>query len=517
MKSSYCLGLVALGVLTVAVQSCSSKGVTPGSGSDEDGGDRAEAGRSGADTSSGTAGTGAITGGAGSGGRAPNAGTGGGDVGGSAAGGSGGDPDTGGHGGEPIAGSDTGGTSGSGGMSGTAGSGGSGGTAGSAGTGGTAGVGGNAGRGGTSGAGTGGSAGKGGSGGTGGTTNACTAAPCKNGGSCALNGQSFRCTCTASWFGATCTSARFQWIGVPTNFIGTFISGTNDNGTVFSVEFGSFRSSTGGRWSATGGFQELALPPSQNATGSRGVSGNGLVFVGSSSPSTLGPYVATRWVNNQGEVLANFASWFNASNRDGSVLVGGSSGGIVRWTAATGAELLPSLHDQIRNGEAWAVTPDGTTLVGYSVILAQAGGQLPQPVRWTRAGGLEDLGGLTFNPEEFGEATAISNDGTIIAGHTSDKVFRWQNGTMADLGALGANTFTRAMNAAGTIIVGCSAQVPFIWVQGDRLRPLNEYLTTRGITAPTLNGCAQAISDDGTVIAGNSTNGTHNEGWVLRL
>ena len=96
---------------------------------------------------------------------------------------------------------------------------------------------------------------------------------------------------------------------------------------------------------------------------------------------------------------------------------------------------------------------------------------------------------------------------------------------MVGLGDLpGGSFYSRAegVNANGSIIVGSgnddSGQTAIIWDATNGMQRVSDVLTAGGVdlTGWTLTS-AQAISDDGTVIAGNgvSTNGT--EAWIATL
>lgn len=219
--------------------------------------------------------------------------------------------------------------------------------------------------------------------------------------------------------------------------------------------------------------------------------------------------------------LTWFRDWVSPSrvaavSADGKVIGGYiANGGFTNaaiWTAKDG------LIDLGANGGAAAaiaaLSPDGSVGVGY--ILTSGYDQ--HAMRWTKAGGMEDLGTLGTNG--FAWANAVSADGKIVVGDSDyDKTngiddrraFRWVEGgtggdaanpQMYSLGTLGGQFSTaNGVSADGTIMVGDSdngmgAILAYRWTEGTGM-----------IALPSLGGTnsqARAISADGSTIVGQA-------------
>jgi hypothetical protein len=94
-----------------------------------------------------------------------------------------------------------------------------------------------------------------------------------------------------------------------------------------------------------------------------------------------------------------------------------SKGGL--WTQDSGWHLPPGQNSGGLEGELYAVSSDGSTVVGSSTV--------GQALRWTRTGGFEELGSL---PGETGAvAHSVSFDGSVIVGRSGSQLFRWTSAT----------------------------------------------------------------------------------------
>ncbi len=182
---------------------------------------------------------------------------------------------------------------------------------------------------------------------------------------------------------------------------------------------------------------------------------------------------------------------------------------IVTFASAAGAQ--PSSFRGIGDipGEpfesaAYGVSNDGQVVVGYSI-----GSSNRVPIRWTAAGGLENL-----EPEPFGvwnwTAAAASADGSVIVGSSeaawATRAFRWTGATgMVDLGDLPGGTIwatATSVSGDGSIVVGHSdngamPSIPytaFRWTEAGGMQPL--------LTFPYFSW-AYGISSDGSTVVGN--------------
>jgi probable HAF family extracellular repeat protein len=188
-----------------------------------------------------------------------------------------------------------------------------------------------------------------------------------------------------------------------------------------------------------------------------GVSANGQVVVGSSY-SAANQLQAFRWSAGSGMVAIPYLdtpagvqrySQAEAVSADGSVIVGecrstASGNGLeaFRWTAASGSVGLGDLAGGAFQSWAYALTPDGATVVGRATIDGPSGpfggGSAPRAFIWDAAHGLRDLqqvlvdAGASLAGWSLQEARGISSDGLTIVGTGTDP----QNNTQAWIATL---------------------------------------------------------------------------------
>jgi probable HAF family extracellular repeat protein len=170
---------------------------------------------------------------------------------------------------------------------------------------------------------------------------------------------------------------------------------------------------------------------------------------------------------------------------DGQTVVGITGGRSFRWQAGTMTGLPGGFA-------AFATNADGSVVVGGMGSPAHA-------VRWSVAGGLQDLGALAGAPTI---AYGVSADGSVIVGEAQgepDRAWTW-NATdgMHDIGSLmpGAYTSARGVSADGSVVVGVSWGHAFRWNATTGMIAIPDDLpATAGMTA-------NAISGDGTTVVG---------------
>ena len=311
-----------------------------------------------------------------------------------------------------------------------------------------------------------------------------------------------------------------------------------------------------------------------------GISGNGLVVVGSSFTSNT-DLEAFRWTEQSGMIgLGTLpdttGSCAEAASIDGSVIAGSSTFFDVfvafRWTAAKGLERLTPMDEEIQANTASGISADGTVIVGG------AGGALTSKAyRWTEANGLVTLGTLGGDTSC---AEGVSADGNVITGSSSNEMgavlaFRWTSETgmvalplltgavesagfgvsangnvivgvsifpdenfeatlwndtgAVGLGTLPGQTVSSALNASmdGSVVVGHSSEcngcatVAFIWDEENGMRNLRDVLVSEGLSEK-LEGWAlleaSAISDNGHLITGIAINPDGiNEAFIATL
>jgi len=184
-----------------------------------------------------------------------------------------------------------------------------------------------------------------------------------------------------------------------------------------------------------------------------------------------------------------------AISGDGTVVAGTPndfSSGVVRWTAATGAQVIPG----IAGITPTLISADGTTIVG-----AVGGTSLVARIVGTTVT-MIDLGAVRST------VVAVSDDGRVIAGNIGvgadgEEAFRWTlDGGSANLGFLpgDAGSLVEAMSPDGGTIVGVSFDAagknsrPFRWTMSQGMAEMAA-LATNSLTVPWV------VNDAGTAVA----------------
>ncbi len=182
------------------------------------------------------------------------------------------------------------------------------------------------------------------------------------------------------------------------------------------------------QWTQAGGTVPLGdLPGGGEYSIARGVSADGTVIVGHGLTATR--YEAFRRTSVGGLVGLGgiggnvFDSWANGVSADGAVIVGGGNLSDVvnpdreafRWTAAGGMVGLGDLLGGGQDSEARATSGDGSVVVGVASGM--------RAFIWDAGNGMRNLQtvlttnyGVDLTGWQLREATAISDDGTVIAG-----------------------------------------------------------------------------------------------------
>jgi probable HAF family extracellular repeat protein len=192
--------------------------------------------------------------------------------------------------------------------------------------------------------------------------------------------------------------------------------------------------------STTASFQGLGQLPGGMGSYGYGVSGDGNTVVGQAY-TAAGVERAFRWTASTGMQdlgdLGGGGAVAYDTNADGSVVVGRSSDDQgnyfhgFRWTAAGGMAGLPI-------GEATDVSADGNAAVGFALL-------------WTAANGVTSIGA---------SARGISPEGDVVVGDTSASgqrhAMRWTPaGGVQDLGTLsGSQAFADSASSHAAVVVG---------------------------------------------------------------
>lgn len=324
-----------------------------------------------------------------------------------------------------------------------------------------------------------------------------------------------------------CSAAMFQGLGslpgTTPNSTATAISG--DGSTVVGRSNGlAFR------WTANTGIADFGMFSNASAVSEDG----SFIVATSSDPNTPGEIF--RWsasstdsVFTSEDALSFGVPFASSISADGSVIVGVGDEAQQKnpwvWTANTGTIGLP-LAVAFR-GAATSISADGRVVAG-SVSLVFSSSDI---VIW-----IDSDGDGVFSNEIFldpnassqtsdGNATAISADGTTVVGSArSDTVFepfRWTAQTGIVSLAVPAVVSTQSaidVSGDGSIILGNF----FIWDELHGGRLLENYLVDELGLGDAIEGWASiraaGISDDGLTIFGNGINPQGlSEAWVVTV
>lgn len=247
-------------------------------------------------------------------------------------------------------------------------------------------------------------------------------------------------------------------------------------------------------------FQGLGFLPGGSVSEAKGVSADGAVVVGSSQAAD-GKQQAFRWTLAGGiapipRPAGLTMSWASDVSADGSTVAGWAGNSFsspigwegFRWSISGALDRIA-----VAGAGVWAkgISADG------SVVAGSAG---DEAFRWTAAGGIQPLGGLSPAPFRS-NADGISADGRVIVGDALDvanvvrDAFRWADGTMVGLGAFTASAASRD----GSVVVGAfnngDHREAYRWTAGAGLVGLGAY-------APYHESFALGVSADGSVVVG---------------
>jgi probable HAF family extracellular repeat protein len=183
---------------------------------------------------------------------------------------------------------------------------------------------------------------------------------------------------------------------------------------------------------------------------------------------------------------------------------------------------LGDLPGGIFNSQALAVSADGSTVVGRGST-ADATSGFTEAFRWTQTGGMVGLGLLPvdLDPNLFGRgsnAYAVTADGSTVVGWSetgpSVEGFRWtSDGGMVGLGDLpggGSNSYAYGISADGSVVVGEGTSAGSVPNQAFRLTLEGGMVGLGDLPGGSFDSSARAISADGTVIVGVGHNSASN-------
>jgi probable HAF family extracellular repeat protein len=292
------------------------------------------------------------------------------------------------------------------------------------------------------------------------------------------------------------------------------------------------------RWTASEGMRDLGVLPGCTASYGLGINDDGLTVVGDSA-AVVGDSRAFRWSAATGmQELGALpgATWVSACgvSGDGSSVVGycftsdGPTRGFL-WTSGGGMIDIgawPGGYDSF----ASAISADGSTVVGSATDAEGGGGGF----RWTAGGGMEDIGSLSQGPLRFSAGSAVSHDGSVVAGmsYLADgdssacpRAVRWTAaGGMQNLGVLSGTTgsWADAISGDGSVVAGpCvgddwSPRRAFIWTAETGMVDLNNRLASLGVdmTGWTLTD-VRGLSADGSSLTGWGVFNGEERAWLV--
>ena len=272
-----------------------------------------------------------------------------------------------------------------------------------------------------------------------------------------------------------------------------------------------FAGVSGARGAISFSFRGLADIGAANV---EAVSDDGKVLVGRYGSTKGYRWSAADGFRDLGSLRQDFyENYPKAVSADGGVVVGRSPTTPYRWTGGVISSL--GMIDPYPFGEATAVSADGAVIAGWDSPTSTT----MQALRWTVATGWQGLGTLAGGKLNSA-AYAISNDGNVLAGFASNSVSvkfatRWTAATgWVSLGKIpngGTGGEAHAMSADGSVIVGYSSPPgdsgalyhAFRWTAQSGMIDLHGF-------DPVYNSRALACSDDGRIAGGFSSLGA----WV---
>lgn len=257
---------------------------------------------------------------------------------------------------------------------------------------------------------------------------------------------------------------------------GTRVSGTTLNPASGQFEMSRYDTGTGS-WTPLGGIGAFCTGgPGDETSSGWGISGDGSSVVGLGWFEFCGPAHAVQYTdasgttNDLGSTVVDRSSRANATNKDGTVVVGwqdGTSGFRQAAVWENGVQTLISTAAGDELSEAQDVSGDGQWVVGGGSFANDF-----EPWIWSESTGVQSLGldcPGCFMPRGF--ATGVSDDGSVVVG------------------------FARGFS--GPPIVG------FIWTEDTGSVPLNDYVAGLGIDTGGFDFAQPlAISGDGRTIGG---------------
>jgi hypothetical protein len=340
-------------------------------------------------------------------------------------------------------------------------------------------------------------------------------------GTVAVNGEAGRTPSGACHFGFAgddCTLSHVEALAVPEQcvlpydsmFAANDLSGDGNVvvGACAVVNEGAF----GFRWTAAGGFELLSPAGSEPMRTNQ----DGSVAAGFVSADVSFVAPALRWVrgSSEGQALTMGAGRASDVSGDGKVIVGAADGVAFRFSDATGLEQLGTL---VPGGTSFAnaTNGDGSVVVGDASL-----GDDSRAFWWTSATGMREL------DLPNSAARRVSADGSVVVGDYLPpgapvrRVFRWTSASgFTEFGSDGVELEVVDIDRTGTLILAegllpakpvattsTATFGPLLWDSEHGLRPLMPLLAENGADFSSYGGFfPAALSDDGKLVAGTTS------------
>ncbi len=228
-----------------------------------------------------------------------------------------------------------------------------------------------------------------------------------------------------------------QDLGTLPGYLASFSSAVSADGSTVVGSLGNLGPGQRAfRWTAAGGMQDLGVLPGYLSTTPVAVSADGGVVVGSTTLAN-GSWHAFLWtaaggVQDLGK-LGGITSSAGAVSADGGIVAGNvrfADGRVhaFRWTAAGGMQDLGCLPNGIQS-LAFGISGDGRVVAAGT--LQAIGGGVARVFRWTLTGGLQFPGvGVHGVTEDY--TWAVSPDGSVVVGDSDSRAFRIQSSILGE-------------------------------------------------------------------------------------
>lgn len=281
----------------------------------------------------------------------------------------------------------------------------------------------------------------------------------------------------------------------------------------------------GFRWTSQTGIQMLQPYAGDIWSQAYEVSADGNTIVGATK-LTISSSRGVRWTTLSNPQLITDGQGaplqvVNGVSGDGSAVIGSTvqHGYLAN---ADGVLILPGLssgHDT----KPYGISNDGLTVAGYST---NSSNQM-RAVRWTQAGGTQDLGVLPGFTNSW--ALDVSGDGSTVVGRlegsgdsSSVRAFRWNSqGGLQNLGKLPAYSYTQPTSTSvdGEIVVGIAADPiqnrAWIWTPQSGMQDLTDFLAP--VIPSDIIFSTVIVSDDGRVLTGYASIAGQRTAWIAEI